>query len=108
MDFLGIEIVRPILGNKQFVLPIDAHVALSGDLVALRVIPGRIGVDVGIANMNGDIVASDGDSVFVTSFAGGCNLDWLILGRLNIHGVAASNRKKKRKKDRYPRSHDAS
>jgi hypothetical protein len=82
-------------------------VALSGDLVALRVIPGGIGVDVGIANMNGDIVAGEGDSVFVTRLARRSNFDWLVLRRLDIDGTAASSRKKKTKKDRCPRSHGA-
>ena len=107
MDFLGIEIVGAVLGDKQFILAIDAHVALSGDLVALRIVLGGIGVDVGIANMNGDIVAGEGDSVFVTGLARGSNLDRLVLRRLDINGVAASSRKKKTKKDRCPRSHGA-
>src|SRR5262249_39205599 len=64
--------------------------------------------NVGIAHVNRNIVASDGDPIFVTGLASRCNLDWLILRRLEIKGVSASNRKKQRKKDRYLRSHDPS
>ena len=107
MDFLGIEIVGAVLGDKQFILAIDAHVPLSRDLVALRVVLGGIGVDVGIANMNGDIVTGVSDSVLVTGFARRSNLNRLVLRRLDIDGAAASSCKKKTKKDRCPRSHGA-
>jgi hypothetical protein len=36
VDFLSIEIVGAVLGEKQFILAIDPYIALSGDLVALR------------------------------------------------------------------------
>jgi hypothetical protein len=47
-----------------------------------------------------DIVAGVGDSVFVSGLAGGSDLDRLLVRRPDINGVAARNRKKKRKKDR--------
>jgi hypothetical protein len=64
VDFLGIEIVGAVLGEKQFILAIDAHVALSGDLMTLRIVLGGVGVNIGIANMYRDIVAGVGDSRF--------------------------------------------
>src|ERR1700704_5789529 len=66
----------------------------------LRVVAGRVRVNVGIAKMNRDIISGDGDTVFVVSFASGSNLDRLIFWRLDINGAAPSSRKKKKKKKR--------
>src|SRR6266566_6695708 len=57
--------------------------------------------------MNRDIISGDGDTVLVASFAGGSDLDRLVFWRLDINGAAPSSRKKKKKKDRCPRSHGA-
>src|SRR5438128_11300260 len=72
----------------------------------LRVIARRVSVNVGIAAMNRDIILGDGDTVLVAGFAGGSDLDRLVFWRLDINGAAPSSRKKK-KKDRCPRSHGA-
>src|ERR1700730_13456501 len=75
--------------------------------MALRVIARQVSVNVGIATMNRDIIAGDGDAILVASFAGRSNLDRLGLWRLDINGAAPSSRKKKKKKNRCPRSHAA-
>src|SRR6266536_2806927 len=73
----------------------------------LRVIARRVGVNVGIAKMNRDVISGDGDTVVVAGFAGGSDLDRLVFWRLDINGAASSSRKKEKKKDRCPRSHGA-
>src|SRR6266536_6558705 len=73
----------------------------------LRVIARRVGVNVGIAKMNRDVISGDGDTVLVAGFAGGSDLDRLVFWRLDINGAASSSRKKEKKKDRCPRSHGA-
>src|SRR5436309_13279862 len=73
----------------------------------LRVIACRVGVNIGIATMNRDIISGDGDTVLVASFAGGSDLDRLVFWRLDINGAAPGSRKEKQKKDGCPRSHGA-
>src|SRR6267143_3324895 len=74
----------------------------------LRVVAGRVSVNIGIAQMNRDIISGDGDTIFVAGFAGGSNLDRLIFRRLEINGGAGmSSRKKKKEKDGCLRSHGA-
>src|SRR2546423_2366546 len=74
----------------------------------LRVVAGRVSVNVGIAQMNRDIIPGDGDTIFVAGFTGGSNLDRLIFRRFEINsGAAMSSPKKKKEKDRCPRSHGA-
>src|SRR5213595_1381828 len=73
----------------------------------LRVIARRVGVNVGIAAMNRDIISRDGDTVLVAGLAGGSDLDRLVFWRLDINGAAPGSRKKKQKKDGCPRSHGA-
>src|SRR2546423_45208 len=74
----------------------------------LRVVAGRVSVNVGIAQVNRDIIPGDGDTIFVAGFAGGSDLDRLVFRRLEINsGAAMSSRKQKKEKDRCLRSHGA-
>src|SRR6267143_4687757 len=107
MNLLGINIVNAAFSDVESGFTINPHMTFREHFMSLGIIARRVGVNVGIAGMNGDIPVCDGDPVFVSRLATGSNFDWLIFRSFKADGASSCASKKQKKKNRCLRSHGA-
>ena len=77
-DFFRVEIVNSVLPHVEIDVAINSGISGDGDFSRARIVLGRITIDVRIANMNGDVIASGRDAILIIRLSTRGNFDWKI------------------------------
>ena len=71
-----VDVVNAALGQVKIDIAIDSHMAFRQHFVCVRIVLRVIGVDVCVADVNGDIVSRCGQPILIAGFASGRDFDW--------------------------------
>ena len=74
-DLFRVEIVNSVLPHVEIDVAIDSGISVDGDFSRARIVLGRIGIDVRVADMNGDVIVSGRDAILIVRLSTRRNLD---------------------------------
>ncbi len=78
-DLLRVDVVDAFVGDVEARIAIDSDAAPDQDFVGLRIVLSKVSINIGVPNMNGHVVAGGGNSVLVSRFPAGSNLDRFVI-----------------------------
>ena len=68
-DLLGVDVVNTAFSDIEVDVPVDADVPFHRNFVRVRIVAGVVSINIGVADVNRDIVSRRRYAVLVSSFS---------------------------------------
>ena len=103
-NLFRLGVVNGAIGDVKTDVAIDAHVAFSQDFVRFRIVLSKIGVNIRISDMDGDVVPRCGQPSLIVGLPCRGDLNWSAFRRFDL-SLGNTDRQNQRKEQTDRCSH---